>query len=162
MYLNNGTSFWLGNRNGEGKYYLINEEGAIGISYSDSLTIGVRPVFTLSGSTTAVSGDGTKENPFILLNSEIEKALDAPIGSYIQYADIKWRVESIDENRNVILIMSGVIQKDGQDYAIKFGSHNYLNLKSGLGHYLNNEFINELTNYEDYLVIKKWKYGTFP
>jgi len=161
-YLNNGTSFWLGNRNGEGKYYLINEEGAIGISYSDSLTIGVRPVFTLSGSTTAVSGDGTKENPFILLNSEIEKALDAPIGSYIQYADIKWRVESIDENRNVILIMSGVIQKDGQDYAIKFGSHNYLNLKSGLGHYLNNEFINELTNYEDYLVIKKWKYGTFP
>jgi len=161
-YLNNGENFWLGNRNNEDKYYLINEEGAIGVSYSDSLIIGVRPVLTLSSSTIAKSGDGTKENPFVLLNTVIEKALDAPVGSYIQYADKKWRVESIDENRNVILIMDGVIQKDGEDYAVKFGSRNYLTLKSGLGQYLNSEFIKELPNYENYLVLKKWTYGTFP
>ncbi|MGI6510331.1 MAG: hypothetical protein ACOX1L_07170 [Erysipelotrichaceae bacterium] len=161
-YLNNGESFWLANRNSENKYYLINEEGAVGISYSDSLTIGVRPVLTLSSSTIARTGDGTKESPFILLETELEKALDAPVGSYIQYSDMKWQVESIDENRNVILILSGVIQKDGEDYAVSFGSKNYLNLNSGLGQYLNSEFIEELESYQKYLVLKTWSYGTFP
>ncbi len=160
-YLNNGEYFWLANRNSEDKYYLVNEEGAIGLSFSNSLTIGVRPVLTLSSSTIARSGDGTKESPFVVLEIDVEKALDAAIGSYIQYSGMKWQVESIDENRNVVMIMAGVIQKDGEDYGMKFGSRNYFTLKSGLGYYLNNEFIKELENYQQYLVSKKWTYGTF-
>ncbi|HQB31754.1 MAG TPA: hypothetical protein PLI19_00345 [Erysipelotrichaceae bacterium] len=160
-YLNNGESFWLGNRNSEDKYYLVNEEGAIGVSYSASLTIGVRPVLTLNSSTTANSGDGTKENPFVLMDTKIEKAMDAAVGSYVQYSGLKWRVESIDGDRNVILIMADVIRKDGADYSVEFGSDNHFTLESGLGYYLNNDFLAELENYEDYLVIKTWTYGTF-
>ncbi len=161
-YLNNGESFWTGNRNSEGKYYFVNEEGALGVSYSESLVFGVRPVLTLDGSTIARSGDGTLEKPFELYGIVVEKALDAPIGSYIMYGDLKWRVESIDENRNVILIMDKVIQEDGQDYALKFGNYNDFDPKSGLGYYLNNQFIEQLDNYQEYLVLKNWTYGTFP
>ncbi len=161
-YLNNGERFWLCNRNSENKYYLVNNEGAIGLAFSQSLIIGVRPVLTLCSTTIARSGDGTKENPFTLLQTEIKKVLDAPVGAYIQYADMKWQVESIDENRNVILIMDGIIQQDDDNSPIKFGAYNYITLDSGVGYYLNNEFLEKLEKYEDYLVLKKWTYGTFP
>ncbi|MGI6607456.1 MAG: hypothetical protein ACOX1F_00550 [Erysipelotrichaceae bacterium] len=161
-YLNNGESFWTGNRSSENKYYFINEEGAVGLSYSDSLVVGVRPVLILSSSTTAKQGDGTRNNPFVLFDSEIEKVLDAPVGSYIEYSNMQWRVESIDENWNVVLILADVIQKDGEAYAVSYGVNNEFNLQKGIGYYLNNEFIKELENYEKYLVEKIWKYGTFP
>ena len=160
-FLANGQSFWLSNCDSNYQYYYVDKQGAIGTSYSANMFVGVRVVITLRSNLTALSGQGTSDDPYIITESHCENISQAKIGDYISYSDQTWRVESFDEDGNANLILEGLIQENGETYTRYFGSVNYLRSNGGIGQYLNEDFLATLNNYESYLVYKTWNFGTF-
>lgn len=160
-FLANGQSFWLSNCTSEYQYYYVDKNGAIGSSYSSSMFIGVRPVITLASSTVALSGQGTADDPYVLTQHHSENISQCKVGDYISYSNLTWKIESFDEDNNAHLILDGLIQQDNETYKRYFGSVNYLRNNGGIGKYLNEDFLNTLSNYENYLIYKSWNFGTF-
>ena len=131
-YLNNETYFWTLNQDKDSNPLYINNEGTINNIYHNEdnyFSYGVRPVITLKDTISPISGDGSKENPFII--EELGNALlkDNSIGSFVTYNDNNYRILSID-NDGVSLIYNGVLEVDKKyDDVYK---------------YLNSEFIKKL------------------
>ena len=89
-YLVNGQSFWLSNCNSNYDYYYIDENGAIGTAYSTNQLSGVRAVLTLDSSLIALSGKGSKEDPYILYKKTTAENISfTKPGDYIIYSDQK-------------------------------------------------------------------------
>ena len=111
-YLNNESYFWTINQDIDGHSLYINSEGNINNLYrkEDSyFSYGVRPVITMKGDISIVSGDGTEDNPFIV--EELGNAMlrDNSVGSYVTYNDLDYRILSIDDN-GISLIYDGVLE----------------------------------------------------
>lgn len=131
-YLNNETYFWTVNQDKDNSPLYINNEGNINNIYRKDdiyFSYGIRPVITLKEDVSAVSGDGTRENPYVF--EELGNAMlkDNSIGSYVAYKEEGYRILSIDDN-GVSLIYDGVLDVEKKyDDVYK---------------YLNNEFIKGL------------------
>ena len=135
-YLNNETYFWTINKDSENNVFYINNEGNINNIYKKDdnyYSYGVRAVITLKDTIGFISGDGTKNNPFVI--EELGKALlkDNSIGSYVTYKEDNYRILSID-NDGVSLIYDGVLEIEKK--------YNDVNK------YLNNEFIKKYNKAE--------------
>lgn len=110
----------------------------------------VRPALTLKKNTKVLSGDGTVNNPYILIetskgrkNSNIN---EREVGEYINYSGYTWRIASKD-NENVTIIMIDVLKND--DIELNIGYNNdgkkvyNPNQKGNIGY----QIVNELTKY---------------
>ena len=131
-YLNNETYFWTLNQDLEGNPLYINSEGNINnqIKKEDNFfSYGIRPVITLKGDISIVSGEGSKNSPFIIEDLGNAMLRDNSIGSYVNYNDNKYRILNIDD-KGVTLIYDGVL-----DVNKKYND---------IYKYLNNEFIKKL------------------
>lgn len=160
-YLVNGQSFWLSNCNSNYDYYYIDENGAIGTAYSTNQLSGVRAVLTLDSSLIALSGKGSKEDPYILYKKTTAENISfTKPGDYIIYSDQKWIIES-KESGNAVLMLDGVIETDGEVFKRNFGAYNYLNKSSGVGRYINEDYLSTLYNYQAYLLENNWNCGMF-
>lgn len=160
-FLANGQSYWLSNCDSSYQYYYVDQQGAIGTSYSPNMFVGVRVVLTIRSDLTAISGQGTKDDPYIISEHHCENISQSKIGDVISYSGLNWKVCSFDEDGNANLILEGLIQQDGENYSRYFGSVNYLRSNAGIGEYLNEDFLATLTDYQNYLVYKNWNIGTF-
>ena len=110
-FLNNGTYFWTLNQDIDGHSLYINSEGNINNLYKKEDTYfsyGIRPVITLKGDISIVSGDGSINSPFIV--EELGNALlrDNSVGNYVTYQGDSYRILSIDD-KGVSLIYDGVL-----------------------------------------------------
>ena len=86
-YLNNGKTYYLGSLNSEnGNYYLL-ESGDVALNVSNSKVSGVRAVITIKGDLDIISGDGTKDNPYVIEKHEIAKLSDTYVGQYISIGE---------------------------------------------------------------------------
>ena len=131
-YLNNETYFWTINQDLDGHSLYINSEGNINNLYKKEdnyYSYGVRPVITLSGDISIVSGDGSKNSPFIIEELGYALLRDNSVGSYVNYNELDYRILSIDD-KGVSLIYDGVL-----DVNKKY---------SDVYKYLNNEFIKKV------------------
>ena len=91
-YLNNGKSYYLGSLNSEnGNYYLL-ESGDIALNVSNSKVSGVRAVITIKGDLDIISGDGNKDNPYVIEKHEIAKLSDTYVGQYISIGKDTFKV----------------------------------------------------------------------
>lgn len=123
---------------------------------------GVRPVITIKGDVILNSGNGTKENPYIIESKIINNFSDIRIGQYISYSNYKWKVISKDETK-VKVVMDGYIKDKDKFVLLSFSQKsNKFNLsnKDDLGYYLNHTFYKTLTN-QDYLVEGDWSIGNY-
>ncbi len=94
-YLNIGKIFYLLGLNSDKENLYVEEDGSI--QSCDSLSgYGVRVVFTFKNNLSVSSGDGTKENPYIISQGEDTNT----VGSYVQLGNDVWRV--ISEESNVL------------------------------------------------------------
>ncbi len=158
-YLNDGTSYWLTNQNSEGKNYFVDETGALGTSYSSILALNVRPVITLNYTIKATSGDGSLENPFVLINKEATKLANITPGSYISYSGSNWIAQRFTEDGNLVVTNSEVLKENGETFTIRYGNYtDYFD--SYLADYLNTDYLESLEDYEEYLVENDWYTGT--
>ena len=159
-FLNNGKQYWLASNNSEGQFWYVNEDGSLSVSDFDTQLIGIRPVIFISADAMVVSGAGTADAPFVLKGEA--KAIyisDINTGSYVQYSDRMWRVTSQSEE-GTELLLEGCITENGEDKKIKYGTASRYSTESGIGKYLNNDWMNTLDRADKFLCEHTWYYGS--
>ena len=127
-YLNNGTYFWTINYTDDNKVYYINKEGNVNnISYSnqDYYSYGVRPVININDDVKYLSGNGSKNDPY-MLDSNGNTIKESSVGNYIRYNNYLWRVMEISDN--VKLVLDDTVSDKKMEY-------------SKVDNYLNQDFI---------------------
>jgi len=154
-YLNNQTNFWLSNCNDNGAFWFVNETGNLSISASILVAQGVRPVLTLSYNVKSLSGDGTKNNPYVITKTTVKTIKETITGQYISYSGSLWKV-SLSNEVGTIAMLEGSLEKTNS-----FGKTNEYSIDSGAGKYLNRTYLNTLINFEKYLVEYEWPIGKF-
>ena len=156
-FLNNGTSYWLNNKNTEGNYLLVNNDGGIGVG--SDIAHNLRPMVTLKDKIELIDGDGTKENPYIIEKRDTTTISNTLIGEYIKYNESVWRIINIDETSVKALKTTCIEDENGECLNYKFGTIiKYYN--SLLYKYLNNTYYKTLEN-NDYLVKGNFYSGTY-
>lgn len=111
-YLNNETYYWTINEDKDGNPLYINNEGNINNIYKKDdnyFSYGIRPVITLKEDIPFISGDGSKNNPYII--EELGKALlkDNSIGSFVKYNNDNYRILNVLDD-GITLIYDGVLE----------------------------------------------------
>ena len=137
-YLNNNTYFWTINESDDQKAYYVHSEGGINNEVSSGFNFysyGVRPVIYLNKDISYISGEGTKEEPYITTNNQEIEINNHPIGTYVSYQGYNWRVMEIFDNYTK-LILDGYLTNDDKE-PIKL-SYNKVNT------YLNDKFLSKL------------------
>ena len=128
-FLNNYSYFWTINQDNDGNTLFVNKDGGINnISFKDNMyySYGIRPVINMNNDVMYIEGSGTKDDPYIIDNSNNILLRDNSVGSYVKYYDYLFRIISIDEDG--ITIMMNDTLDDTKKY-------------SELDNYLNKEFI---------------------
>lgn len=137
-YLNNNSYYWTLNTSNDNKVYYIHSGGGINndLGNNESLySYGVRPVIYLNSNVEFLSGDGTKENPYIIEENNNVKLNEHNIGEYVKYSNYTFRI--LEKNDNYIKLMMDELILDDDESKLKIS---YDNIEK----YLNNEFINKL------------------
>lgn len=149
-YLVDGTNFWI---NGDTRKY-VNSKGEITTDANDYDAFNVRPVIVLNSSYNYISGNGTKESPYIIYAPYKEQLSSAYVGEYIKYNNQLWRI--IDASDNIKVALEGYIEVDN-NFSDK---SNVINDIEGIGSYLNNEYYETLEN-NDYITENNYYVGSF-
>ena len=157
-YLNNNSYYWLSNKNDAGNYWYVYDVGGLSDKSKTEVTYhsyGVRPTITLSKKTILLSGSGTKNDPYIILNNDNKLLVNRDLYEYVKYNNYLWRIIGHDNDNNVKLVMDAKI-----DTELTYSDSNSNYLNSNIYNYLNNEFYNSLVNRE-YIVNHVWSNGLY-
>jgi len=136
-YLNNNSYWWTINASKDNKAWYVFPEGGINNeSFNKDVyySYGVRPTITISNSAIKYSGDGTKNNPYVILDNSAVNLRIKSVGSYIKYGNYNWRIQGQYDNYTR-LIMDGVLYIEDKEYTSSY---------SNTIKYLNNTFLNTL------------------
>ena len=144
-FLNNGTYTWLlGNQ--DGSFLYMSEDGKIGkASYDEGY--GVRAVITLDSHSKYVTGDGTKENPY-----QIEESNPTKVGKYVQLGNDLYQIYRQDD-RLYYFSLSNYFSLNGQEVQVSYDSSTTLfdpRTRGNIAYYLNNTYFYQLP-YRDLL-----------
>lgn len=154
-YLANKEYFYLSNNNTEGKIWYIDDEGKASLSTGNDI-LGIRPVATIKPNIDYVSGDGTKDKPYVI---EKENPL---FGSYVKLDDSIWRIYQVNES-DYRLMLNDYLKINGNDFKYRYSqSSSYHNdtVSGSIAYYLNNDYLNKLS-YKDKIKEVKWSNGYY-
>ena len=145
-YLNNSKMFYILGKTEDNEKLYVEEDGSI--QSTDTLSgYGIRPVITLKKNTQVSSGNGTKDNPYVINSS------NNYIDSYVKLGDDIWKVSNL-EGDNLKLYLNGYLKINGEEVYHNYSLYNSiydLNDRTGLAYYLNNVYNNSLS-YQGVLV----------
>lgn len=145
-YLNNKTHFWTTNTNKDQTWH-ISVSGDIATSNSD-IVHEVRPVITLKSDTKVIDGNGTIDNPYIVLEHNPNKTNDLFVGEYLKLNNSIWRVVSKDEDK-IKIVSEDYIKENDKIYETKYSNYdNLTNDEDSLIYYLNNTYYNNFKEKE--------------
>ncbi len=144
-FLNNGETFYLGTLNKDNHNYYITSDGEVSINEISTRTYAVRPVITIISSSVLLSGKGTKDDPYRILEIKPSTLEDTTINTYVSFSNQVFKV--IDNSTDATKVaLNGVIKENDIDVVKSFGEKNnkYSNSKNTVGYYLNNTYIKTL------------------
>lgn len=144
-FLNNGETFYLGTLNKDNHNYYITSDGEVSINEISTKTYAVRPVITIISSSVLLSGKGTKDDPYRILEIKPSTLEDTTINTYVSFSNQVFKV--IDNSTDATKVaLNGVIKENDIDVVKSFGGKNnkYSNSKNTVGYYLNNTYIKTL------------------
>ncbi len=111
----------------------------------------VKPAITLKKSAKIIDGDGTSDDPYILVENSSgrrsSKINERQVGEYITYSGYTWRIAGITDDNTTEIIMTGVLTNDGEEVKIGYtnsGNKVYNPNKEGTIGY---KVVNEMTRY---------------
>ena len=156
-FINDNNFIYLEDMTSDLKAYILNNENAI--STTDTSNIyGIKPVITLNSNVEVISGDGSKENPYIIE----ERTNEIAIGSHVKLGLDNYIVYDIDGD-NVKLILDGYYYNLDEEVTYQYansGTKFNPNTRNTLAYYLNNTFLNSLT-YKNSLKECTWYNGVY-
>ena len=144
-FLNNGETFYLGTLNKDNHNYYITSDGEVSINEISTKTYAVRPVITIVSSSVLLSGKGTKDDPYRILEIKPSTLEDTTINTYVSFSNQIFKV--IDNSTDATKVaLNGVIKENDIDVVKSFGGKNnkYSNSKNTVGYYLNNTYLKTL------------------
>lgn len=146
-YLNNGKIFYILGKNEDNDNLYIEEDGSI--QNTDSLSgFAIRPVITLKKNSVVTSGNGTKDDPYVIQSKDKNY-----VESYVKLGDDIWRVSSTDGD-NLKMYLNGYAKVNGQEVFHNYSLYNSifdLGDRSSLANYLNTVY-NSSLSYQGVLV----------
>lgn len=154
-YLNNGEYFWTTN-NYQDEYWYVSNEGKLGLN-DNTEVYGIRPVITLNSDTKVLSGNGTIDNPYEIIEHKPQTLKDIYVGEYLTLNDTLWRVVA-KNNNNIKLVSEEYIKDENGILETFYSDYNNeadIDYENGLLHYLNNTYYD---NFKEKDLITK---GTF-
>lgn len=157
-FLNNGETFYLGTLNKDNYNYYITSDGEVSINEISTKTYTVRPVITISSGSVLLSGKGTKDEPYKILEVKPTMLEDATINTYISYSNQVFKI--VDNSGDATKVaLNGVIKENDTDVVKAFGGKNnkYSNVKNTVGYYLNNTYLKTLDSKN--IVKSNWYIG---
>lgn len=157
-FLNNGETFYLGTLNKDNHNYYITSDGEVSINEISTRTYAVRPVITISSSSVLLSGNGTKDDPYKILDIKPSTLEEATINTYVSFSNQVFKV--IDNSTDATKVaLNGVIKENDTDVVKAFGRKNnkYSNAKNTVGYYLNNTYLKTLDSKN--IVKSNWYIG---
>ena len=159
-YLNNGETFYLSNLNDKGNNYFITSDGEVSISELTTRALGVRPVITISGDTSLISGKGTLNNPYVIEKHDVMTIKDLYVGNIIEFNNEKFVVTDVSGDNVKVALTSSLKDSEGETIVKTYGGTNssYSDNKNTIGYYLNNDYYKSLEN-NDIIVKSDWYIG---
>ena len=157
-FLNNGETFYLGTLNKDNHNYYITSDGEVSINEISTRTYAVRPVITIISSSVLLSGKGTKDDPYKILEIKPSTLEDTTINTYVSFSNQIFKV--IDNSTDATKVaLNGVIKENDIDVVKSFGGKNnkYSNSKNTVGYYLNNTYLKTLDSKN--IVKSNWYIG---
>lgn len=154
-FMNNKEYYYLVNTNKEGKLWYIDENGISNTSNGSDI-LGVKPVITIKNNIKLISGNGSKDNPYII---EEEKGL---FGSYVKLGNDIWRIYNIEQN-SIKLSLDSYLTIKNNDVRYKYSTTNYYHndTKQGnLAYYLKNTYLPTL-DYKNIINEVKYSNGIY-
>lgn len=135
---------------------ILTEDGSLAKPDYYTEFLGVKPVIELNSTVAYVSGDGTKENPYLLENHLVTNIEDSYVGEYILYGNQLLRV--IEKNEWGVKVLSVDPLEEKKIFSPSSNIYN-AKTKNSLGYYLNNDYIKKF--HKEDLVESKWYIGEY-
>ncbi len=154
-YLANGEYFYLSNSNTDGKVWYVDDDGKASLSVGNDI-LGVRPVAKIKSNVDYVSGDGSKDTPYVI---EKENGL---FGSYVKLGNDIWRVYQVNDD-DVRLMLNDYLKVNGSNLKYRYSnSSSYHNdtVYGSIAYYLNHDYLNSLS-YKDKIKEVSWSNGYY-
>ena len=140
-FLNNGKLFYLVGFNDDKENLYIEDDGSI--QSCDSLEgFGIRSVITLKENTPVVSGNGSKEDPYVIDTGK-DKSY---INSYVKLGNDMWKV--YQDGDTLRLNLNGYIMAGETEFARNYSLTNSifdLSDRNNIAYYLNTDYLNSLS-----------------
>ena len=148
------TMSWVGNSGDDGKAYVTREIffgedfGKSFLSYENDLNFGVRPMFTIKGNISVVSGDGTITNPYSFGDSTPisggEELNKASTGEYVEISGDLYRVIDVENCYTKVIAEESIVNSNDTKIVISPGIPVYeftydTKKKGSIGYKINNE-----------------------
>ena len=142
-YLNTGKLFYLLGMNEDNENLYVEEDGSI--QNCDSLTgFGIRPVITLKKNTVVSSGDGTFQNPFIIMQGDHKNYVD----TFVQMGPDLWRVYRDDAGVLRLYKYGYITYPNGEEVYMNYSNTNSifrLEDDENIAYYLNHNYLGSLS-----------------
>lgn len=154
-YLANDEYFYLSNMTSDHKVWYIDDEGDGKLGNGNDI-LGIRPVINIKANIDYVTGNGKKDNPYIV---EKENSL---FGSYVKLGNNIWRIYEVNDT-NVRLMLNDYLKVNSNNLTYKYSNNNsYHNdtISGSIAYYLNHDFLNSLS-YKDKIKETKWSNGYY-
>ena len=153
--MNNDENFYLINNNSNNKIWYIDSEGKLNTNNGSDI-LGIKPVITIKNTVNAISGNGSKEDPYII---ESEKGL---FGSYVKIDNDIWRIYQVEEE-NIKLSLNSYLKIDNEEVTYKYSNNGYYHndtISGTLAYYLKNNYLSQL-NYNEYINEVEYSNGIY-
>lgn len=154
-YLANDEEFYLSNMTNDGKVWYIDDEGNGKIGTGNEI-IGIRPVINIKANIDYVTGNGKKDNPYVV---EKENSL---FGSYVKLDKDIWRIYEVNGDE-IKLMLNDYLKVNGNNLSYKYSNNSsYHNdtISGSIAYYLNHDYLNSLP-YKDKIKETKWSNGYY-
>lgn len=154
-YLYNQEYYYLSNTFGDDKVWYINSNGSASLGFGND-SYGIRPVATIKANINYISGNGMKDNPYIIEEN------NGLFGSYVKLDNELFRIYEVNDDY-VRVMLNDYLEVYNDTFKYKFSntSSYYDDTKSGtIAYYLNHNYLNRLS-YKDKIKEVEWTNGYY-
>ena len=154
-FINTYESFYLDGLTSDNEVWYVTSEGKITKNDGNKI-FGIKPVVTLRENIELISGNGTKDDPYI-----IESKIGL-FGSYVNLGNDIWRIIDVNDE-NVKLMLNNYLTNGNDTISYKYSQYTsyHDDTKYGtLAYYLKNTFLSNLS-YKDLIIETDYANGYY-
>lgn len=145
-FINNGYYTYLANNDNKENIWYINDEGKLDTSDGTDI-YGVKATITIKPTISLISGNGSKDSPYIIEDKNVYFA------SFVKLGNDTWQVYEASDT-TLKLVLNDYLKINDENLEYIYSNNNYFHNDSkygSLAYYLNHRYLNSLT-YKDLII----------